>query len=79
MHGNIEVLKIAYETAINEVAEKTFHVGDLEGYAHFVNEEEEVVVVDFLIEHEILGVQGNYDETLAYDKPHFGCKYEDEF
>ncbi len=74
IHGNIEALKVAYETAVNEGAEKIFHLGDIGGYAPFVNE-----VVDFLIEHKIEGVQGNYDESIAFEKETCGCKYEDEF
>jgi len=72
IHGNIEALKAVYDAAISAQAEKFFHLGDLGGYAPFVNE-----VVDFLIEHELEGVQGNYDETVANNREHCGCKYED--
>lgn len=72
IHGNIEALKMAYETAIAAKVDKIYHMGDLGGYAPFVNE-----VVDFLIEHEVEGVQGNYDEAVAYDRDHCGCRYED--
>jgi putative phosphoesterase len=72
IHGNLEALKAAYTVAVSEGSEKIFHLGDLGGYAPFVNE-----VVDFLIEHGIEGVQGNYDEAVGYDKEHCGCKYED--
>jgi hypothetical protein len=51
---------------------KICHLGDLVGYAPFVNE-----VVDFVVKHGIEGVQGNYDETVANDREHCGCKYED--
>jgi putative phosphoesterase len=34
-------------------------------------------VADFLIEHTIDGVQGNYDDTVGNDKAHCGCAYED--
>ncbi len=71
IHGNIEALRTAYE-AVETKAEKIFHLGDLGGYAPFVNE-----VADFLIEHGIDGVQGNYDDAVANDKEHCGCKYED--
>ena len=71
IHGNIEALKVAYETALAEKVDKVFHLGDLGGYAPFVNE-----VVDFLIEHKIEGVQGNYDDAVAHDREHCGCKYE---
>ena len=71
IHGNIEALKVAYETALAEKVDKVFHLGDLGGYAPFVNE-----VIDFLIEHKIEGVQGNYDDAVAHDREHCGCKYE---
>jgi len=72
IHGNLEALEAAYRAAIAAKAEKIYHLGDLGGYAPFINE-----VVDFLIEHGIEGVQGNYDETVANDREHCGCKYED--
>lgn len=74
IHGNLPALQVAYDTALEAKAEKIYHLGDLGGYAPFVNE-----VVDFLIEHKIEGVQGNYDETVAFDKEHCGCKYENDF
>jgi len=72
IHGNIEALKAAYQAALSSNAEKVYHLGDLGGYSPFVNE-----VVEFLREHNIDGVQGNYDETVANDREHCGCKYED--
>jgi putative phosphoesterase len=72
IHGNIEALRAAHEAAVRAGAEKIYHLGDLGGYSPFVNE-----VVDFLIEHGIAGVQGNYDETVAKDAEHCGCKAED--
>ena len=72
IHGNIEALKTAYQAALSANAEKIYHLGDLGGYSPFVNE-----VVDFLVKHGIEGVQGNYDETVAHDREHCGCKYED--
>jgi len=72
IHGNLEALKAAYAASISGKAEKIYHLGDLGGYAPFVNE-----VVDFLVGHGIEGVQGNYDETVANDHEHCGCKAED--
>jgi putative phosphoesterase len=72
IHGNLEALRTAYAAAVSEHVEKIYHLGDLGGYAPFVNE-----VVDFLIQHGIEGVQGNYDETVANDREHCGCKSED--
>jgi putative phosphoesterase len=72
IHGNMEALRAAYEATSQEGIEKIYHLGDLGGYAPFVNE-----VVDFLVERGIEGVQGNYDETVANDREHCGCKAED--
>jgi putative phosphoesterase len=72
IHGNSEALTAAYEEARRIKADKMIHLGDVGGYAPFVNE-----VVDFLIAHDIQGVQGNYDEAVAKDREHCGCKYED--
>jgi predicted phosphodiesterase len=69
IHGNIEALKAAYEAAQAAGAEKIYHLGDLGGYSPFVNE-----VVDFLLEHGIEGVQGNYDETVAKNAEHCGAR-----
>lgn len=72
IHGNIEALKAAYDSAVTMNVEKIYHLGDLGGYAPFVNE-----VADFMIEHNIEGVQGNYDEAVANDREHCGCKAEE--
>ena len=72
IHGNIEALKAAYERVMTAHPDKIYHLGDLGGYAPFVNE-----VVDFLIEHAIGGVQGNYDEAVANNREHCGCKAEE--
>jgi putative phosphoesterase len=72
IHGNIEALKACYDAAMALKPDKLFHLGDLGGYAPFVNE-----VVDFLIAHDITGVQGNYDEAVAHDREHCGCKAEE--
>lgn len=72
IHGNIEALKAAYDAAVIAGAEKIYHLGDLGGYSPFINE-----VVEFLEAHGIEGVQGNYDETVANDAAHCGCKAED--
>lgn len=65
IHGNIGALRAAYEAARAAGAEKIYHLGDLGGYSPFVNE-----VVEFLVEYDIEGVQGNYDEAVANDRGH---------
>ena len=72
IHGNLEALRAAYRAALSAKADTIYHLGDLGGYAPFVNE-----VVDFIIEHRIAGVQGNYDFNVANESEHCGCKYED--
>lgn len=72
IHANIYALRAAYAAALAQNPEKMYHMGDLGGYNPFVNE-----VIDFLIEKGIEGVQGNYDEAVANDRQHCGCKYED--
>jgi putative phosphoesterase len=72
IHGNIGALQAAYEAVRAKGAEKIYHLGDMGGYSPFVNE-----VVYFLIEHGIEGVQGNYDQTVANNAEHCGCKAED--
>ncbi len=74
IHGNIEALKAGYDAAMALKPDKLYHLGDLGGYAPFVNE-----AVDFIIAHNIDGVQGNYDEAVANDREHCGCRAEEPF
>jgi putative phosphoesterase len=72
IHANIEALNTAYSAVQLLKPDKVYHLGDLGGYSPFVNE-----VIEFLIEHGIEGVQGNYDEAVANDREHCGCKAEE--
>lgn len=72
IHGNLEALRAAYGAALSEDPDEIIHLGDLGGYAPSVNE-----VVDFLIDNNIRGVQGNYDYNVAADSEHCGCRYDD--
>lgn len=72
IHGNIDALSAAYQESVRRKVDAMYHLGDLGGYAPFVNE-----VVEFLAAHGIEGVQGNYDEAVANNREHCGCKYED--
>lgn len=72
IHGNIGALRAAYTAVQAANVDAVYHLGDLGGYAPFVNE-----VVDFIAEHHIQGVQGNYDEAVASDRDHCGCRAED--
>lgn len=72
IHANIVALERCYEEAIRHEPDKIIHLADLGGYAPFVNE-----VTEFMMEHKIEGVQGNYDFNVAHDTENCGCKYED--
>jgi len=72
IHGNIDALEKAYSAALAERPDEIIHLGDLGGYAPFVNE-----VVDFLMDRNIRGVQGNYDFNVAAESEHCGCRYDD--
>ena len=72
IHANISALEAAY-AAVNEHApEEIIHLGDLCGYAPFNDE-----VVDFMKAHKIRGVRGNYDNNVAINAAHCGCRYDD--
>lgn len=72
LHGNIDALLAVHAEAQQRSVDAIYHLGDLGGYAPFINE-----VTAFLIREGIDGVQGNYDEAVANDREHCGCKYED--
>lgn len=72
IHGNIHALTAAYGAAMAESPDEVLHLGDLGGYAPFVNE-----VVAFIRDKGIRGVRGNYDRNVAEGNEHCGCKYED--
>jgi putative phosphoesterase len=71
IHGNAPALRAAYAAALAEGAGRVYHLGDLGGYAPFVNE-----AVEFVLDHAIAGVQGNYDAAVGSDAEHCGCRYE---
>ncbi|MDH4163944.1 MAG: metallophosphatase family protein [Nitrospirota bacterium] len=72
IHGNIDALTAVYDSVMKQKVDRVYHLGDLGGYAPFVNE-----VAEFPATHGIEGVQGNYDENVALNSEHCGCKYED--
>jgi predicted phosphodiesterase len=73
IHANLPALD-AVLAAIGRRPEigGTFHLGDLVGYAPWVDE-----TVGLIARAAIPGVAGNYDSTVATDNKHCGCKYED--
>ncbi len=74
IHANVHALQAVLDDISSRgLVERTYHLGDLVGYAAYPNE-----TVDLIRSFRIPGVAGNYDSTVATDYPHCGCKYEDE-
>ena len=73
VHGNLPALEaVLADLAAHARADAAYHLGDLVGYAPWPNE-----VASLLRAHDIPGIAGNYDSTVAADYPHCGCRYED--
>ena len=72
IHANLPALEAVLEDIARHNVSATYHLGDLVGYAPWPNE-----TVELLRKHEIPGVAGNYDSTVATDYKHCGCRYED--
>ncbi len=72
IHANLHALDAVLRD-INDRGDITavYHLGDLVGYSSQPNE-----VVARLREHNIAGIAGNYDSTVAHDYKHCGCKSE---
>jgi predicted phosphodiesterase len=73
IHGNLPALEaVLHDIGRREAIRRTWHLGDLVGYAPWPNE-----VVALLRDRDIGGVAGNYDSTVATGYKHCGCRYED--
>lgn len=73
IHANLPALRaVLDDIASRPEIDRTYHLGDLVGYAPWPNE-----TVALLKECRIEGIAGNYDSTTATDYKHCGCKYED--
>ena len=72
IHANLPALEAVLRDISTRDVYATYHIGDLVGYAPWPNE-----TVDLMRKHEVAGVAGNYDSTVASRYKHCGCKYED--
>lgn len=72
IHANLPALEAVLSDIELRGVHKTWHLGDLVGYAPWPNE-----VVALLADRGISGVSGNYDSTVGLDYKHCGCRYED--
>lgn len=73
VHSNVHALTAVLDDIRGRgLAERTYHLGDLVGYAAYPDE-----TVDLIRSLHIPGIAGNYDSTVATAYKHCGCKYED--
>lgn len=73
VHANVHALtSILDDIGGRGLLDRTYHLGDLVGYAAYPNE-----TVSLLRSFGIAGIAGNYDSTVATGYEHCGCKYED--
>ena len=73
IHANAPALEAVLEDIRSKgLSGRTYHLGDLVGYAPFPNE-----TVSLLSRSGIPGVAGNYDTTVAMGHDHCGCEYQD--
>ncbi len=72
IHANLPALEAVLADCVERAVERIYHLGDLVGYGPWPNE-----VVHRMREGGLVGVQGNYDSTVATGHPHCGCQYDD--
>ncbi len=72
IHGNLHALDAVWQDLEAQSPDAVYCLGDLVGYGAFPNE-----VVDFIREHDIPTVMGNYDEGVGFDLDDCGCAYRD--
>lgn len=74
IHGNLPALAAVYDEIVTDnLVSYSYCIGDLVGYGPQPNG-----VVDFIQEHNIPTVQGNYDYGVGINSDECGCAYESE-
>jgi putative phosphoesterase len=72
VHANLHALEAVWADIEAQKPDKVYCLGDLVGYGAFPNE-----VVEFIRDHAIPTVMGNYDEGVGFDLHDCGCVYRD--
>lgn len=72
IHGNIHALEAVWRDIQAQAPDAVYCLGDLVGYGAYPNE-----VADFIREHDVPTVMGNYDEGVGFDLDDCGCVYKD--
>jgi len=65
VHGNLHALQAVLDDAWAEKADRVLCAGDLVGYGPFPNE-----VIALLRQHDVKCTIGDYDDAVAFDRPH---------
>ena len=70
IHANLPALQAVWAEMDRRGLERRFCLGDLVGYGVQPNE-----VVQFMRDHDVPTLMGNYDEGVGYDSDDCGCAY----
>jgi putative phosphoesterase len=73
VHGNLPALEAVLSDIEGQCVDKILHCGDLVGYGPFPNE-----VLNLIRSRGIMGVMGNYDDGVGFERDDCGCEYRDE-
>lgn len=72
IHANLHALEAVWADIAAQKPDEVYCLGDLVGYGAFPNE-----VIEFVRDHAIPTVMGNYDEGVGFDLHDCGCVYRD--
>ena len=72
VHANLQAMQAVWEDLEGQRPDAVYCLGDLVGYGANPNE-----VVEFVREHQVPTVMGNYDEGVGFDLQECGCVYRD--
>lgn len=70
IHGNLNALESVWEKMDELDIDQRFCLGDLVGYGVQPNE-----VINFIQQHNVPTIMGNYDQGVGYDSDDCGCAY----
>lgn len=71
IYANIHALQAVWEDLEKQRPDAVYCLGDLVGYGAYPND-----VIDFLCDHEVPTIMGNYDEGVGFDLHDCGCAYK---
>jgi putative phosphoesterase len=72
IHANLHALEAVWADIETQKPDEVYCLGDLVGYGAFPNE-----TIEFVRDHGIPTVMGNYDEGVGFDLHDCGCVYRD--